>query len=351
MRLGLLFCLVAGALGCRTPAEARADASPAPPRTPVAASVSSSGGGAFADAAALESIHTERSYRGALGTSKSIEMSLDRDGSMVTGSYRYASVGRDLALAGEVQSNGTMTLTERPMGKGQEAKPTGRFTLGFRPDGSLAGTWSDATATKTLPVQLALRGVLPASRDQFLDFAERLVRTEKKPPMTRAELDAAIQGTETFWPEESQSEVLMDHGVFFALASLYLADVNNDGTRDYVFLDKNTVSIHNDQLMGVYDEDGDALRRLPFDDIASASLFDGGDVGPSFPTYRDSPFLEVTPKGVVMRWMNLYGVDARGATVRMIDPCDKRVEEHFVYLWRGPTITVVEHTKRLVPCS
>jgi hypothetical protein len=272
-------------------------------------------------------------------------MFLERQGPSVSGSYRYVSVGKDLLLTGKAEADGTIRLTEHI-----DRKETGAFQLRSDPDGALVGTWTDASGARVLPAKLAPRGVPPAGRATFLEFLTRLERMEKKVPLPLATLQSAIEGSERFWIPEDREGKLLEHGVYFGLATLYVADVNNDGTPDFIFVDTNTVSTHNDQLRGVYDAEGQGLRELPFADATSHSLYDGGDLGPNFPVYRDHPFIEKTPRGVVMRMMNLWGVDEHGDVVRMIDPCDRMFDERFVFLWKGGRVDVIEHTQKYSPC-
>jgi hypothetical protein len=49
--------------------------------------------------------------------------------------------------------------------------------------------------------------------------------------------------------------------------------------------------------------------------------------------------------------MNFWGVDAKGDVVWMIEPCDRNLDERFVWLWNGETVSVLEHTKRFLPCK
>jgi hypothetical protein len=347
------FALAAtGCRACGGSPSARADdasivvASASPPASASASAVMATPDAGPPAAATPVETDTQRSYRGTLGDKTPIEAFIERDGKLVRGSYRYTSVGRDLYLSGDLAPDGSMTLDEKV-----DEKKTGALRLALQSDGALVGTWSDPAGNKTFPVRLALRGVAPAGRATFFDFLVRLGRTEKQPPYTVTELDAAVQGNERFIPVDAKRDWLVEHGMIFQYASLYIADVNNDGVRDFVFVDMNTVSTHNDMLMGVYDEEGDHLRELSFFAAASRDLFDGGDWGPNTPAYRDQPFIEVTPKGTVMRWMNRWLADEQGRPVGPMDPCVRWLDEHFVFLWRGGTVSTTEHTRKLLPCK
>ena len=62
-------------------------------------------------------------YRGAVGNNH-IQMSLTFDGSNVSGKYSYDRVGEDIKLAGRMDSEGKLELTEL----GAKNKPTGKFS-------------------------------------------------------------------------------------------------------------------------------------------------------------------------------------------------------------------------------
>ncbi len=286
--------------------------------------------------------HWERDYKGTLGERTTVLAHLERNDDVVTGSFRYGTSPTRLVLRGKAAADDSLTLEE----VSRDGKTvTGKLALHAEIGDVLAGLWMSPDGTKTFPVKLTLRGIPAAPRTTFVDFVVRLSRTKGK-PLTAAEAEGALEGDVTFVPK---GEMLMQHDVFFSLASLYVADVDNDGTKDFVLVDKNTVATHNDMILGVWDADGDKLKELPFHDAVSATFARDGEL----PMYRDEPFLETTPEGTVMRLYDLWGLDQHGATVRMIDPCTNMHEQHVVLLWkRGtPKLKVTKGPATKTPCK
>jgi hypothetical protein len=340
MRRALALCLLM--LGCRG-GTAVSDAGRAPAEASAARAPDAADGGD--DMIPAEDtprrVVTSRGYRGTLGDGTKVEVTLSRDGDRAYGWLRHGGSARDdHSLRGRVGADEVFQLEERRTGNGE--KQTGALELRPAPGGGLAGTWRDPSGAKSLPARLAPWGIAPASRDTFLDFCVRLTHLAKK-PLSRAEIDRRLHGYETLRPAKGTfDEVLTQHGIIFSQGALYVSDVNNDGTPDFVLVDKNPVATHND-MMSVYDEDGDSLREVAM----PSPLVDHGGIA----AYRDSPFVEPTSKGIVMRWMNLHGVDANGEVVRMIDPCANLLHQHIVVLWRGSETTVLSDVKWLVPCG
>src|ERR1041385_4686039 len=73
-------------------------------------------------AASLSLFAQTKDYRGEIGNSH-IQMRLNFNGANVTGTYSYDSVGQDLKLTGQINSQGVLELKEAD-GKG---KSTGKF--------------------------------------------------------------------------------------------------------------------------------------------------------------------------------------------------------------------------------
>jgi hypothetical protein len=79
-------------------------------------------------------------------------------------------------------------------------------------------------------------------------------------------------------------------------ATLYHADIDNDGHLDFILCEKNSVGLHNDWISGVYvasPSNGVMIdSTIP---IPSEGPFRGGDV-----LYFGTPFLRNDPEGVTM---------------------------------------------------
>ena len=91
-------------------------------------------------------------FRGTIGDSIPIEMSLLRDGEHLTGTYFYPRVGKNIALTGTVDKSGSVSLTEAD----DSGKQTGTFkgkwqSRGDSPDSNLNeidGQWSKPDGSK-----------------------------------------------------------------------------------------------------------------------------------------------------------------------------------------------------------
>lgn len=330
---------------------ARPQKSDAPPVTispalPKAANAEIDSGNA---APAAGDIVTERSYRGTLGDKRSIEVTLHRDHEMLQGVYRYVAaiparsgaepqaVARAIDLRGTAEADGTLALDESVNGK-----VTGSFRL--RVAGShLTGTWTDPGKRNTYPVHLEPRGYAPADRTTYFAFLARYARFLKKtlPPDVR--LEDAIVGQEFFSIREPYRERISFAA--FDYARLYVVDVNNDRTPDYVLMDRNPVGMHNDMVVGVFDEEGDSLRELPFEQTYARSLFPNAsrDGDKMLPFYADSPFLESTPQGNVWRFYNhaVFNKNSEVIGGPDLSACDHATTDRFVYLWQKDRVSIV----------
>lgn len=126
--------------GCRKQATRQTanNASPAAPDAPV-------GGGAAQTG-------TTFYFRGNINGDLSIEMVLLRDGDRVTGTYFYPKVGKNISVAGNVDKDGNVSLTETD----ESGKQTGLFKGKWKaqtdsPDTSLIdieGKWSKPDGSK-----------------------------------------------------------------------------------------------------------------------------------------------------------------------------------------------------------
>src|SRR2546423_755493 len=88
-----------------------------------------------------------QTFRGTIGN-QSVVVKLQRDGDKFTGSYIYERVGQSIALKGQVDKQGQVTLAEFDA-RGQQ---TGKFTGKFGSDESaedlaFSGTWTRPDGT------------------------------------------------------------------------------------------------------------------------------------------------------------------------------------------------------------
>ncbi|MDB4994154.1 MAG: hypothetical protein JWM74_1586 [Myxococcaceae bacterium] len=92
----------------------------------------------------------DETYTGALGAKIRIRAKLSRDGTKLSGVYRYARSKEDLVLAGTVQPDGHFELTETT----SKGVVTGKMEGLFLRRGDAAGRWSSPDGSKTFPMTL-----------------------------------------------------------------------------------------------------------------------------------------------------------------------------------------------------
>jgi hypothetical protein len=254
-----------------------------------------------------------------------------------------------------VGDGGALVLHERHVEKASEPPvATGTFELQRDGKGGLNGTWTDARGAKKLPVALAPRGVSPAPRKVYLGFLARYGRFLKKTPLTQAELDT-IQGGDRFVVPTTPGapQPLADRGVPDR-ASLYVTDIDNDGTLDFVLVSESGMAENANELTSVYDADGDSLRDLDLHGALAKVMRDGGQPTHPLAAYRrGTPFLEITPKGTVFRLYDVVALDKEGHVedLSLLGHPDRLLERRVVLLWKNGAIEEVEHTETVVPVN
>jgi len=294
-----------------------------------------------------------RLYRGTRGTAP-FDVALTRDGARLEGTCNYGQ-GRGSTLDGQVGDGGALVLHERHVEKASEPPvATGTFELQRDGKGGLNGTWTDARGAKKLPVALAPRGVSPAPRKVYLGFLARYGRFLKKTPLTQAELDT-IQGGDRFVVPTTPGapQPLADRGVPDR-ASLYVTDIDNDGTLDFVLVSESGMAENANELTSVYDADGDSLRDLDLHGALAKVMRDGGQPTHPLAAYRrGTPFLEITPKGTVFRLYDVVALDKEGHVedLSLLGHPDRLLERRVVLLWKNGAIEEVEHTETVVPVN
>jgi len=106
-------------------------------------------------------------------------------------------------------------------------------------------------------------------------------------------------------------------------ATLYRADISNDGADEYVLVTRNPVGEHNDVLVGVFrPQPGGGLVEIPVPVIGPS------DRGP---TFQATPFLSVDAEGVTMRFREDAG--------HFWFPEEVTVAR---YLWKGTTVRLLD---------
>lgn len=297
----------------------------------------------------------DRRYAGTLGESAAVTMHLVRDGEKLSGTYAYVKIGAPIALAGTVGTDGRFTMQESVDGK-----VTGEFKGTLAADGTLAGTWAMPDGGKSLPFEFAEsnepvpapapapapsaqtaapaggKAIAPATKDVFVDFLVKLAKSNGA-TVTREEATKDYDG---FIGETSFSPGIVDRQIAFEKkyklpgfnsngVSLFVADVNNDGTEDYALTDINQVSSHNERLVAVYTPKGDALKSVPIPNAAplNRAIYHFG-----------IPFLSVDGEGTTMRFLELE-MGPGGRTIDLRPGATSR------YLWKGNAFKLLDKTR------
>jgi hypothetical protein len=91
-----------------------------------------------------------KSYQGEIAGKYPIRMQLTRVGNEITGTYAYTKVGKDIPLAGSVDSEGKFSIQETD----EQGKVTGVFEGKIGSETTLSGNWRNPDTGKVLPFSL-----------------------------------------------------------------------------------------------------------------------------------------------------------------------------------------------------
>lgn len=209
-------------------------------------------------------------YAGAVGDEAKATMHLVRDGERVTGEYAYTKVGRSIALVGMAAADGTLALQESVGGK-----ITGRFSGKLASDGVFSGTWTSADGQKELPFRFEpstdavvppVASTTPTARGKTIEPASKdaaagaLVKIAKAKGTT-VDRASAAKDFDDLTASEGAKDGSARRAAFgkkygidltTGFVSLHVGDVNNDGADDYVFTQRNSVGLHNDDVAAVF---------------------------------------------------------------------------------------------------
>jgi hypothetical protein len=108
--------------------------------------------------------------------------------------------------------------------------------------------------------------------------------------------------------------------------TLYLADADNDGAKEYVLTYRNPTGEHNDTILGIYrPQAGGTLLQIRIPVIGPSNVQ---------PTFYADPFLSVDREGVTLRFDEWMGGSRR--------PEDRRLAR---YLWKGTTVRLLDRVR------
>jgi hypothetical protein len=167
--------------------------------------------------AAGETFH----FRGRIGDKLYIEMTLNRDGENLTGTYLYARTGKDIQLKGAIDQGGALTLNESD----SEGKPTGTFKgkwgndTGQSPELGLAtieGKWSKPDGSKETKFNLTEQPVRFSSMARLVP--KQISETKKGQYTIAAEYPQITGGDARFdkFNQEARGMITKDVNAFKA---------------------------------------------------------------------------------------------------------------------------------------
>jgi hypothetical protein len=117
----------------------------------------------------------QRQFTGTINKTIRIRMTLRQDEQMLTGSYYYEKVGKDIVLNGSVNEQ-QVVINEFDDG----GKPTGVFKGRFVTSDSIEGVWTSADGAKSFPFSLVASGATAATSSTATGIDGRYERVDTK---------------------------------------------------------------------------------------------------------------------------------------------------------------------------
>jgi Protein of unknown function (DUF3298)/Deacetylase PdaC len=171
-------------------------------------------------------------FRGTIAGSLSIEMILVRDGERLNGNYFYPKVGKNIALAGTVDKDGNVSMTETD----ENSKPTGTFKGKWKPatdspDSSLSeieGKWAKPDGSKETDFLVMQQ---PIELGDLVRVVPKVIREANKEKLYEVEAEyPQIEGDARFDGFNREARMLIQKDIAgFKSSEMPQAD---DGTGD-----------------------------------------------------------------------------------------------------------------------
>lgn len=120
---------------------------------------------------------------------------------------------------------------------------------------------------------------------------------------------------------------------------LYVADVDNDGRDEWVITVQNMVGQHNDGIETVWAERDGRLVELPFLEVVSHDLLDGGT---DWHANTGAPFIVVDQGMTYLSFRDVFPVDAQGHVVGPTEDRVRVVDVRYRYLWKEGQMKLVD---------
>jgi hypothetical protein len=166
--------------------------------------------------------------------------------------------------------------------------------------------------------------------------AERGVPEKLVPDMVRV-FPSGVTGA-----DDADKEIL-EHAPFVPLYQhqLYRADIDNDGSVEWVVTNLVPTGGHASGIELVLQEACGKLRELPFYETFSHDLLDGKDFGQAGPANLDTPFLVRAPEGIEFRLRDIAPLNADGEGARPDEPYARILDIRYAYRWQGGAIRLL----------
>jgi hypothetical protein len=275
-----------------------------------------------------------RDFAGRLGK-EAIALRFEVHGSDVRGSYLYKSIGTPIPLEG-TRAGGVLRLEEHVGGQ-----PTGHLELAADPavgDWALSGTWTAPGGRRKLSVELeegppfAGRLVAEASKDAFIDYATRRAKMAGR-KIDQKELAQIAVGPSPLAALAARLDPKADRDPALEASDLRVADVDNDGTPDFVVIDRGFSIAHGDFFLAAYAPTGETLRPLAMPDVPGVNGIYRIDV-------------VVRGKQTVLVYGGTWPVDGEGDVVCNACPACGVRRSGFTVVWERTEATAREPFER-----
>jgi hypothetical protein len=209
--------------------------------------------------------------------------------------------------------------------------------VGAGPSAAPSCTTSAAPDAKPGPLG-AIQAEPKAATDAFVRrlCAERDVPAKLVPDMVRV-FPSGVIGA-----DDSEKDII-EHAPFVPLYlhQLYRADIDNDGSREWVVTNLVPTGSHATGIEMVLADACGKLRELPFYETFSRDQLHGEDFGRAGPGDLDRPLLVRTPEGIEFRLRDIAPLNAAGEGARPDEPYARILDIRYAYRWQGDAIRLL----------
>jgi len=198
------------------------------------------------------------------------------------------------------------------------------------------------TASATPDVKPGPLGPVPAEPKSSTDAFVRRLCTERGVPAKLIPDMVRVFPSGVIGADDAEKEIL-EHAPFVPLYlhELYRADIDNDGSVEWVVTELVPTGGHSTGVELVVQEACGRLRELPFYETFSRDQLQGEDFGKAGPADLGKPFLVRTPEGVEFRLREIAPLKANGEVAGPDEPRAKLLDIRYAYRWQGGKIRML----------